>query len=84
MIPLKPQIKAAPTKPYPLRRSRSQPDTRKFTINRPGHTQYYDDDDEHVYEDAEISFRARRIVSRDNVAYTQAPDGMPEEYDELY
>lgn len=81
-LPLKPQIKSAMPTSYPLRRSLSQPDTRIRKVEG-----LYDDK-EHIYDDADltISIRARRIVSRDNVAYSQVmgDNGDQGEYEPYY
>ena len=72
MLPLKPPIKQ---KPYPLRRAKSQQEAFSSQVGE-------NVDEEHIYDDADLSFKTRRIVSRENVAY-EMEDGQ-QEYELLW
>lgn len=69
MVPLKPPIQD--DRPRPLRRAKSQPDSSGFRVDMAPETM----EAEHIYDTAEVSdnltLRVKRIVSTDNVAYTQ-------------
>ena len=68
MLPLKPPIKQ---KPFPLRRAKSQPDAFLSQVDQ-------NVDNEHIYDDADLSFKTRRIVSRENVAYDMEEEAQRE------